>query len=372
MRYCRKCVQPDTRPKIYFNQEGICGACLWEEEKKKIDWEKRIKELEEITEWAKKEAKSRGTYDCALGVSGGKDTTFTALYAKDKLGLNCLLVNAAPAQITEIGQHNIDNLLSLGFDMITLKVNPKVLRKLIKRDFYKYLNSSKPTEYILWSSTFRIALSYNIPLIIQGENEALTLGVREGLNLDGDAMGVRKINTLAGGDAFKEYIGDGIEKKDLLMYQFPDPKLFQEADIRAIYLQYYAKEWSRVGNAEFAIKYGMKLRDDDLHNLGRIHRFCQLDSDFHMVNQMFKFVKLGFGFATDEVCYDIREGRITREEGFKLIKEYDGLCGDKYIKGFCDYIGIDVKEFWRVVERFRDEELFEKTNGKWRLKSNHQ
>ena len=41
MRVCNRCIQPDTRPGIYFNNQGICGACLWEEEKKEINWEAR-------------------------------------------------------------------------------------------------------------------------------------------------------------------------------------------------------------------------------------------------------------------------------------------------------------------------------------------
>lgn len=372
MKYCKKCVQPNTRPKVYFNEDGICGACLWEEEKKNINWKKREEELATISKWAKKEAKKRGSYDCIIGASGGKDTTFTALYVMNKLNLNCLLVNCAPAQITEIGQYNIDNLLNMGFDMLTIKVKPSISKKLIKRDFYKYLNISKPTEYPLWASASHVATAYNIPLIIQGENEALTLGARGELPLDGDASKQYKNNTLAGGNVYKEYAGhDGVEKKDLLLYQFPDPELFEKTNIKAIWLQYYVKEWSQPGNAELAIKYGLRIRQDDLRELGRIHKHSSLDSDFHMVNQMFKYVKFGFGFATDEACYDIREGRLTREEGFKLVKKYDGLCGEKYIKKFCDYIDISIEEFWNVVENFRNNELFEKIKGNWILKSEY-
>ncbi len=47
MKICKKCIQPDTRPGIYF-ENGICGACIWEEEKKKIDWNERKKELQEM------------------------------------------------------------------------------------------------------------------------------------------------------------------------------------------------------------------------------------------------------------------------------------------------------------------------------------
>ena len=54
MRICTKCIQPDTRPGVFFNEESVCGACLWEDEKKKIDWAERKKELEIVVNDAKK------------------------------------------------------------------------------------------------------------------------------------------------------------------------------------------------------------------------------------------------------------------------------------------------------------------------------
>lgn len=189
MKICSKCIQPDTRPGIHFSDDGICGACLWEEEKKNIDWNKRKQELDEICSWAKKTTTSN--YDCAIGVSGGKDSTFQAIYARDTLGLRCLLVNGEPDGRTEIGNKNIENLKQLGFDVISLRPNPKVMQKLIKRDFYKYLNPQKITEYSLYSSAYIIAEQFNIPLIIQGENAGLTLGVsKTGLGTGPDRRSV--------------------------------------------------------------------------------------------------------------------------------------------------------------------------------------
>ena len=160
MKICKNCIQPDTRPGIYFDDHGVCGACIWEGEKKEIDWKSREKELRDIAEWAKKTTKSN--YDCAIGVSGGKDSTKQALTARDLLGLRCLLINCEPEGITEIGRHNIENLKKLGFDVISLRPNPKVMRQLIKRDFYKYLNPVKITEFPLYASTYIIADKFDI------------------------------------------------------------------------------------------------------------------------------------------------------------------------------------------------------------------
>lgn len=365
MKYCKKCLQPDTRPGIKFNEEGICYACLYEEEKKKIDWEQREKELKEIAEWAKKTAK--GPYHCVIGVSGGKDSTFQAVYAKEKLGLNVLLVNSEPDQITEVGKYNIENLINLGFDVIKMRPNPKIVKKLVKKSFYEYGNPIKPTEYPLWTSAYVIADKFDIPLIIQGENAALTLGVvNTGLGNDGNALNVNEGNTLAGGNA-SDWVDDEIELDKLFMYQFPDKKNLIEKGIKAIYLQYYVKEWSQVYNADFSIARGLHGRaTENLHDIGRYRRYTALDSDMQIVNQMLKYYKFGFGFATDEACYDIREGRISREDAIWLVKEYDGKCSEKYIEDFCKYIEISKEEFWRMADKFVNKELFEKDkNGKW-------
>ena len=370
MKYCKRCVQPDTRPGIEFDENGVCAACLYAESVKNINWKAREKEAKEIVEWAKKKAKeSKSGYDCVIGVSGGKDSTVQALWAR-KMGLNPLLVNGMPEGITEVGAHNIDNISWLGFDMIKIRPDPNVMKQLFKRDFYKYLNPIKVTEYPLWNSTYWITRAFKIPLILQGDNDGLTLGaVKEMIDAGGDAANVYDNATLAGGDAIAEY-GKEVDPKKLVMYQFAKKDVLDKEGIKAIYVQYYDKDWSSRRNAEIALKHGLKTRTDDLHELGRVNHFCALDSDMQMPNQMFKYLKFGFGFATDEVNEDIQQGRITRKEGIKLVKEYDGKCGKKYIKKFCDYIDIDEKEFWRVVDQFVNKKLFKKNpkTGEWEPK----
>lgn len=173
LKICIKCIQPNTRPGIFFNEKSVCGACLWEEEKKRIDWSKRIIELKNIVADAKKE---NSTYDCVIGVSGGKDSTKQALTARDTLGLRCLLVNYQPDNITKIGMDNIENLKQLGFDVISTRPNPKIMKKLVKFDFFNHLNPVKATEFSLYSSAYIIAEKFHIPLVIQGENPGLTVG----------------------------------------------------------------------------------------------------------------------------------------------------------------------------------------------------
>ena len=362
LRYCKKCCQLLTRPKLYVEND-VCGGCLWEEEKERIDWGQRSFDVRVIASEARRKARWRKTYDCAIGVSGGKDSTFQALYAKEMLGLNCLLVSAFPDEITEIGKKNFDNLVNQGFDCIRIYVNPQLLKQLMRRDFFEYLHFRKATEYPLWASVYTVAKEKNIPLIIQGENAALTLGVSEDMNTDWDASTVYKTNTIAGATAIEHY--PEVPREQLKLYTFPD---MSDWDGKAIWLNYFVKEWSQWDNAQFAISRGLEVRIDTMENLGRIHPWTCLDSDFHMVSQYHKFCKLGFGFATDECAYNIRENRMTREEGFDLIDKYDGKCADKYIDRFCEFVGITREEHDVTVDKFANRDLMIKVGNRWELK----
>lgn len=368
MKYCKKCLQPNTRPGIKFDENGVCYACKYEESKKIIDWDAREAELKAIAENAKKERYHRGnSYDCVIGVSGGKDSTFQAVYAKEKLGLHPLLVNCSPDEITEIGRKNIDNLNHLGFDIISIHTDPDICKLLAKKSFLKRGNIVAASEFNLWASAYIIADKFNIPLIIQGENAALTLGTVGDQDSSGDAFNVTMQNTLKAGiyDLIKDE-SDAV-KDSMFFYNMPDMDDMKKRGFRAIWLQYYVKEWSQVYNADFSIARGLQGRStENLHDIGRYRRYTALDSDLQIANQMIKYLKFGFGFATDEACYDIREGRLTREDAIWYVKEYDGKCGEQYIEMACKYMGISKERFWEVVDSYVNRDLFEKDeSGKW-------
>ena len=366
MKYCKKCLMPDTRPDMEFNEKGICAACVFAEQAQtEIDWEKRKKELHSIAQWAKEN--NHGGYDCAIGISGGKDSTFQALYARDELGLNCLLVNCYPDGITEVGKHNLENLVNHGFDMVSWRANPKIWRSLVKRSFYEYGNPVKPTEYPLFAVTYQTALAYQIPMIIQGENPGLTHGTTKGYGTDGNAFNIVEGNTVQGGKA-SDWVGDGIELKDLLLYQFPGREKLEKAGIRAVFLQFYVKEWSSDHNAEFSVSHGLHGREDHpWRHISKYSRYGSVDSDFQLFNPMIKYYKFGQSNWTEACSKKIRRGEMTREEAIQMVKKFDGYCDEKYIKECCEYMGITVEEFWREMdEKWINKKLFAKnTEGKW-------
>lgn len=368
IQFCQRCVQPSTRPDVIFDDEGICLPCRYAETRDQIDWEERRRELEEIAAWGREN--STAGYDCIIGVSGGKDSTRQALYARDELGLKPLLVSCAypPEQQTERGAYNMANLTALGFDTVVMSPGPETWKEMMRRAYLIFANWCKSTELALYASAPRAAIAYNIPLVFYGENPALAWGDFGGSH-GGDANQLKdEHHTLAGGYP-TELIGDGISEADVIWYIMPSTDEMERLGMRMVYMGYYIEDFNGYRNAEIAIEHGLRTREEPPGMIGDITGFDALDEDFVIVNQMLKYLKFGFGKVNDQVCEAIRLGRLTRDEGIELIEKYDGRCAPKYIRRFCEYIGITEDEFWEVAERFRHEELLEKNeNGDWRLK----
>ena len=366
MRICVKCVTPTTRPGITFDEEGVCLPCKVAEVHKAIDWEVRKAELRSIAEWGKEH--SRGGYDCIVAVSGGKDSTRQALYARDELGLKPLLVSCTypPEQQSVIGAHNLSNLIELGFDTIVVGPGPEKWKTLMKVAFYKFGNWAKATELALYAVPPRVAIAYGIQLIFLGENNVLTYGDVGG-SLGGDANRVKYNNTLAGGSP-KDLMAEGITERDVLWFTYPYDEEMQQANLRVVYLGFYIEDFNQHTNARIAIQHGLRIRDTRPEEVGALNQYEDLDEDFVHVNQMLKFFKFGFARVCDEASQAIRLGLISREQAIELVRKFDGKCAPRYIKRFCDYIGIDEQEFWRVADSYRSQEIWTKDiNDDWRL-----
>tara|TARA_Y100000589_G_C27128189_1_gene619452 strand:- start:105 stop:1235 length:1131 start_codon:yes stop_codon:yes gene_type:complete len=358
MKYCTNCLQPDTRPNSLFTTDGICPACNYFKKLRNVDWQERYEILLELIEKYVKKGENR--HDCIIGVSGGKDSTRQALWIRDKLKLNPLLVciSYPPEQITQRGVDNLTNLIELGFDVRTIAPAPETWRKLMSLSFSKFTNWCKSTELALFSAVPRLAIHYKIPLIFWGENPGLQLGDLKTLGKTGyDGNNLRYMNTLSGGGInwIKE---EGFEDNLLLPYLYPDVNEFENANLQIIYLGWFLGDWSLINNGLYSSLNGLELRSDLPENSGDLYGLTSLDEDWVTLNQMIKYYKFGFGRATDYVNEEIRAGRISREKGIEIVDKYDGKCGEKYIKSFCEYIEISEKYFWDKVYESMNKKLF--------------
>ena len=369
MIYCNNCLQPNTRPGTKFDDEGVCPACRYHESLKFVTWSERVSELDGLRALGRENVADG--YDCIIGVSGGKDSLRQAIFVKDVLKMNPLLVclSYPPEQATQRGVNNLSNLSNYGFDCVTIQPAPGVWRKLMRRSFLEHTNWCKSTELALFSSVPRMAIAYQIPLIWWGENAALQLGDLNVMGKAGwDGNNLRKMNTLSGGD-YSWLLDDEIKNEMILQYMYPSEFDIERSHLQIAFLGYFWEVWSLRDNGVYAALNGLEIRTDKPWEIGDPTGVTSLDEDWVTLNQMIKYLKFGFGRVSDYVNEDIRNGRMTRDKGIDLLTKYDGKCSEAYIKSFCDYIDITIDEFWQIVDKSVNLELFEKVKiGDYRPK----
>lgn len=358
MKYCTRCLQPDTRPNTVFTEDGLCPACHYYEQSKGINWQERYEILRDLIKDIKRVPGQH--FDCIIGVSGGKDSTRQALWVRDNLGLKPLLVSLShpPQQVSQMGVDNISNLIEMGFDVVLLSPAPETWRQLMRESFFQFTNWARSSELALFSSVPQLAIRYQIPLIFWGENPALQVGDLKTMGRNGyDGNNLRHSNTLSSGHAWME--ASGFQHKNILPYIYPSSEAFDAAKIQIIYLGWFMGDWSLLQNAAYTCPVGLTIRSESPEETGDLYGLSNLDEDWHNMNQMVKYLKFGFGKVTEYVNEELRSGSMDRPTAIALVEKYDGKCSDKYIDSFCEFIQITRSEFWAHVYRSMDKNLFE-------------
>ncbi len=358
IRYCKKCIMPETKPDLYIDKNGICSACRYFENRTEINWIKRKKELQKILNYYR--SKNRQNYDCIIPVSGGKDSHFQTITMLE-LGMNPLCVTATTDKLTEIGRRNIESIKNLGVDCLEVSVNPIVRRKINRLALTQIGDISWPEHVTIFTVPVHIAVKFNIPLIIWGENPQHEYGgpagaaknnvlTRKWLEEFGGLLGLR-VSDLLG--------QDGIKKENLILYTYPSDKELAKVGVTGLFLGYYVP-WDGYHNALIAQAYGFNTYNKTVE--GSLVNYENLDNAQTGIHDYFKFLKYGFGRATDLACLHIRRGRLTRQEAIRLVKIHDGKFPWTYlgypIEEILKDIDMTLDEFIRVCDRFTNKKLF--------------
>ena len=367
MKYCVKCVMPDSRPGITFNEEGVCSACQCYENRKNINWETRWEEFKVLCDRYRGMNGPNG-YDCMIAVSGGKDSHFQTYIMKVVMGMNPLLVTVEDNfEMTEAGKHNLKNISeAFGCDVISMKPNIKAQKAIMKYTFSKY---GKPTYFIdryIYTYPLHMALKFNTPLLVYGENVGYEYG------------GAGAVETYSARDQIYNGVGYGIPTEELIreggtmkdLNFFEPPTKDEIASLDPIYMSYFL-EWNSFKNYEIAKRYGFHDLTHEWRRTHHVEQMDQIDSRAYLVHSWMKYPKFGHASATDYAARMIRYGMITREEAIKMVKEHDHALDPLCVRDFCDFLGYSEKDFWDIVDKQYNRELFEKdANGRWSLKEN--
>ncbi len=365
MKYCTRCVMPDTRPGITFNEEGVCSACQSYERRKNIDWDARWKEFEAICD--KYRGMNGDGYDCAIAVSGGKDSHYQVHLMKNVMHMNPILFSVEDNfPMTDAGKHNLQNISEeFGCNIISIKPDRRAQKKLMRYMFEKY---GKPTWYIdrlIYTYPLIMAQKFNTPLLVYGENVSYEYG---GADCK-ETYSAREIlgNGVASGIDEKELIENtGVTEKDL--YLTRGPKLEDLEKLDPIYISYFT-QWNSFLNYEFAKKHGFHDLTHEWDRKHHVENFDQIDSRAYLVHSWLKYPKFGHGAATDYTSRMIRYGMLTREEAIELVNKHDYNLDPYSVRDFCEFCGYTETEFWSIIDSLYNRDLFVKDNlGAWKLK----
>ena len=363
MRYCKRCVTPDTRPHIVFNEEGICDACITGERKDDgINWDARWKELEEILDKYRSDDPSK--HDCIIPVSGGKDSTYQVYTLKNDFNMNPLAVTFAQCSITELGQHNMQALREIGVDHILYTPNPKIYRKLFREGFVRVGDSCWACHAGIFTTPIQIAVKFNIPLIVYGENSQMEYGGPDGWR-DVSTTDRRWLEEYGlSGNRIDSMVDGEIPWCDLKPYMYPSDEEIKRVGITAIELGYYIR-WDARKHLKVALENtGFKVSEKPYE--GSWLNYENLDCGFVGFHDYLMYLKYGFGRATTQTSIDIRNGRLTREEAIEIVNQHDGRFPQTSFKEFLDFMDMDEEEFWEACDSFVNKGIFEKDeNGMW-------
>ena len=362
IKYCRTCVYPETKPDLSLDKEGICEACRYVNVKDTTDWEARRKELEEIFNDFK--SKDGANYDCVIPVSGGKDSTYQTYVVKHEFGLNPLCVSYHLPEFTELGRKNLENLKRLGVDCLEFTPNPEMCQMMQKIALKEFGDPQWPEHFGIFTVPVQVAVHYKIPLIVWGENPQTDYGgpLKDMENRFLDRKWCEEYGTRVGGQA-NPYFGAetmlqyGIERKFLNPYIYPSDEEIKKVGVTGIFLGYFIR-WNIKEQLEKISELGFSVHDGPTE--GTFTNYENLDNKIQGIHDYFKWLKFGYGRASDSASIQIRLKQITRKEGMKLVGEHEGKLPEKFLVEFLNQWEMSREEFYDICNKFTNKELFKK------------
>ena len=370
IRYCKKCLYPDTKPNLVFDKKGVCNACNNFFKRKKINWGKREKEFLKFIRDQKKYINSK--WDCLIPVSGGKDSFYQIIKCKE-MGLKPLCVNATTCDFTNLGKKNLEVMKSLNVDIINVTISKKIRSKINKFTLETVGDISWPEHVAIYTIPVIIAVKFGINTLIWGENPQNEYG-GPGKTSTNKYRDIKWINDYGGMlglrlSDIRQFLN--LEERDLHWFNYPKNEEIKKINLKGIFLGYYFP-WNGYDNFLIARKHGFienKKRVD-----GTLFKFENLDNYQTGIHDYFKFLKYGYSRITDQLNLLIRRNKISRKKAAVIARRLDGKFPDKYLdkslKDILKNIDITEREFQSICDKFTNTSIFKKNiNGKF-IKNN--
>lgn len=366
MKYCRKCVMPDTRPGIKFNENGICYPCINHEKRTQIDWKRRWKDLKKLCD---KHRRNDGQPDCIVTASGGKDSHVQVKLFREELDMHPMVVNISNLSWTRTGWFNFQNLLErYRVHCVSLHLSPDTARRLMLKAFFKYGSPTWFWDKCVYSYPLHVAIKWNIPLVVYGENIAYTYG-GPGAK-DTYSAKDQILNDVVKPVPMEEWFDDAISEFEMWPAYMPPQEEIEK--LEPIYMSYF-HPWDGFKNMSIASNDGFKTLGDTQEwvRQGYVEDYDQIDAPGYLVHPWLKYPKYGHARATDICCNMIRNGYMTREYAIQLVRQHDHKLDPVALSDFLNFLHLDAGNFWTQIDKVYNRDLFYKDEKEdvWKLKN---
>jgi N-acetyl sugar amidotransferase len=368
IRYCTRCVYPSVAASpLQFDKDGVCSGCRTYAQSTEVDWERRKNQFVALVE--RYRSKEGSNYDCIIPVSGGKDSYFQIHIIKE-LGLKPLLVTYHGNNYTPTGMKNLLNMREV-FNCDHVFFTPSIQTlKVMNRVGMRLMGDMNWHAHAgIFTYPIQVAVKDNVPLMIWGEHGFMDLG---GMHSYNDYVEFtyryRHEHCLRGyewEDILKAALeqGEQLTRQDLLPWVYPSDKDIERVGVRGIYISNYFKWDANVHGRMVMDRYGFHEAEEPFERTYR--RMSNLD-DMHEngIHDYMKYIKFGYGRATDHACKDIRAGKLSRAEAIEIVRRMDPIKPRDLVR-WLDYVGWTEDEFDRVADTFRDKRVWVKTASGW-------
>ena len=371
MQYCTRCVYPGVAATpLTFDKEGVCSGCRTHDEQKTVDWARRRKMFNKLVDQYR--SKDKSGYDCVIGVSGGKDSFWQAHILCKEYGLKVLFVCYAENNHTEVGLRNIQRMKDhFKGDFLHFTPEVDVLKKLNRLGMTRMGDPNWHTHIGIMTLPIQMTAKFGAKMFIYGEHGFMNLGGMHSYNDLVEFTKKYRTEHMCRGYDWFDFIGEnneGLTEQDFMWAKYPTDEEIERLGLRGIFISNYFG-WQQLTH----LKKMEELYDFESHDrpFDRTYRLDSNLNDIHDngIHDYMKYVKFGYGRATDHACRDIRNGVMTRQEGIMMVKKYDHVIpGD--IPRWLKYTGWTREQFFREADRFRDPRAWVKSeDGLW-LKDN--
>ena len=363
LRWCANCLTMSTRPRITFDVRGWCNACIWTEKKKTLDWKARQIELKNLLD---KHRRNDGEFDCMVPCSGGKDGSYVAYNLKHKYRMNPLCVTITPALTLPLGDQNLHAFIESGYNHISINPDHEAMRLLNKSGFIEMGFPYYGWLISIHTAIIRTATAFSIDLIFYGEDGEVEYGgsTETSKNPIYDVHYQKKVYLEGGYE--KVLAASGLSANQLNFFSFPSDSDLHKHDLQLTHWSYF-ENWDPYRNYLIAKEHcGLKEAEDS--NAGTFTNFSQNDQALYALHTYLMYLKFGFGRANQDACIEVRRGAMDRAQAVNLVQLYDGYYPEEFIQLYLDYYQMSHPEFDAVLDRYANQELFEKVDGRWKPK----